>query len=197
MSKKKKETTPNHGEEVKKKLSPEEEKSLIFSKVNAFVYEQGYDEALDKKVAKKLLIDYKKYNPRFNHLLGTPKVYKLRYRNEYYLKMAYALGIVVVDEKMHKKPLIMARVTNDIVYERFGKGFVKELQARNPMNQNGERPLYHHQLLTDNAIDSLSNFIEDAIMVMGECVGSGRFRLIQCIRRKMGKSWQMDIYEDQ
>ncbi|WP_460952450.1 P63C domain-containing protein [Spirosoma daeguense] len=123
-------------------------------------------------------------------------MYRKKYPDEYYRQMAHVLGLPVTEEKMHRKPPIMARITNDIIYDRFGKGFVKEVQTRNPMSKDGERPLYHHQLLTDDADQKLTQFLKEAISVMGECVGMGRFRLIQCLRKKCGRSWQMDAFMD-
>ena len=196
MSKHKKPTTQKQGEQVERKLTPEEERELIFSKAANFVDKQGFDETLDKTLAKAFLVEYKKHNPKFDHLLGSPKVYRKKYPDEYYRQMAHVLGLLVTDEKMQRKPSIMARITNDIIYDRFGEGFVREVQTRNPVSKDGDRPLYHHQLLTDDADQKLTQFIKDAISVMGECVGMGRFHLIQCLRKKFGKSWQMDAFMD-
>lgn len=50
--------------------------------------------------------------------------------------------------KTAKRPGIVGKWINDIVYERIGPMILKELQTRNPKNDNGNRKYKHHQLLS-------------------------------------------------
>jgi hypothetical protein len=52
------------------------------------------------------------------------------------------------DENSSKRPMQMARITADIVYDRLGPGVLDELRARNPVEPSGRRKGKHHQLLT-------------------------------------------------
>jgi hypothetical protein len=47
------------------------------------------------------------------------------------------------------RPQVVAKYTNNIVYERLAPGILEELQTRNPI-QNGRRRVKHHQWLTED-----------------------------------------------
>lgn len=46
------------------------------------------------------------------------------------------------------RPQIVAKYTKDIVYERLAPGILKELEARNPLDEKGKRKSKHHQWLS-------------------------------------------------
>lgn len=48
-----------------------------------------------------------------------------------------------------KKPVIVGRYINDLVYQRLAPQILKELQARNPPDSKGRRKAKHHQFLTE------------------------------------------------
>ena len=47
-----------------------------------------------------------------------------------------------------KRPSLIGRYTNDIVYERLGPGLLEELKIRNPVMSTGYRRHKHHQWFT-------------------------------------------------
>jgi hypothetical protein len=47
------------------------------------------------------------------------------------------------------RPQVVARYTNDLVYERLAPGILDELRKRNPKDERGNRRSRHHQWLTD------------------------------------------------
>ncbi len=49
-----------------------------------------------------------------------------------------------------KRPQVVALYTKDIVYERLAPGILKELEARNPIDEKGNRKTKHHQWLTED-----------------------------------------------
>jgi len=49
-----------------------------------------------------------------------------------------------------KFPPYFGHVINDVVYKRLAPGVLKELQSRNPVEENGRRRHKQHQLLTEN-----------------------------------------------
>lgn len=49
-----------------------------------------------------------------------------------------------------KKPWIIGRITNDIIYERLAPGIIKELEKKNPPNEKRKRPHRHHQWWTED-----------------------------------------------
>ena len=49
-----------------------------------------------------------------------------------------------------KRPILVGKLTNDIVYERLAPGVLEELQTRNPKDDRGRRPVKHHQWLSED-----------------------------------------------
>lgn len=49
-----------------------------------------------------------------------------------------------------KRPSVIGRYTNDIVYERLAPGVLAELKKRNPTAPSGQRRFKHHQFLTED-----------------------------------------------
>ena len=49
-----------------------------------------------------------------------------------------------------KRPILVGKLTNDIVYERLLPGVREELEHRNPKDDRGRRSHRHHQWLTDD-----------------------------------------------
>jgi P63C domain len=49
-----------------------------------------------------------------------------------------------------RRPQVVALYTKDIVYERLAPGILKELEARNPIDEKGNRRARHHQWLTED-----------------------------------------------
>lgn len=52
-----------------------------------------------------------------------------------------------------KKPRIVGKLTNEIVYERLSKGVLEELKRKNPPTVEGRRKYKHHQFLTEDIGD--------------------------------------------
>jgi hypothetical protein len=48
-----------------------------------------------------------------------------------------------------KRPRVVGKYTNDLVWERLAPGILEELETRNPKDDQGRRKGRHHQLLTD------------------------------------------------
>jgi hypothetical protein len=49
-----------------------------------------------------------------------------------------------------KRPILVGKLTNDIVYQRLIPGILEELQQRNPRDERGRRKSTHHQWLTED-----------------------------------------------
>ena len=49
-----------------------------------------------------------------------------------------------------KRPILVGKLTNDIVYERLAPALLNELQNRNPKDEQGRRKHTHHQWLTED-----------------------------------------------
>jgi hypothetical protein len=51
------------------------------------------------------------------------------------------------------RPQVVAKYTNDFVWERLAPGLLEELKARNPKDEKGHRKAAHHQWLTEEVGD--------------------------------------------
>jgi hypothetical protein len=49
-----------------------------------------------------------------------------------------------------KRPIVVGRLTNNLVYERLAPGVLTELRRLNPKTEKGTRPHRHHQWLTED-----------------------------------------------
>jgi hypothetical protein len=52
--------------------------------------------------------------------------------------------------KSVRRPSVIGKYTNDIVYSRLAPGILKELETKNPILDSGRRKARHHQFLTDD-----------------------------------------------
>lgn len=50
----------------------------------------------------------------------------------------------------NRRPQVVGRYINDLIYDRLGPGVLDELQRRNPVNGKGRRKAKHHQWLTED-----------------------------------------------
>lgn len=67
--------------------------------------------------------------------------------DEFYREM-FRLKGWIFDPKTVKRPIIIARYTNDVVYERLAPGVLKILREKNPVTPKGYRKQKHFQWLT-------------------------------------------------
>lgn len=50
----------------------------------------------------------------------------------------------------NRRPQVVGKYINDLIYDRLGPGVLEELQRRNPANAKGRRKSKHHQWLTED-----------------------------------------------
>lgn len=75
-----------------------------------------------------------------------------------------------------KKPMIIGKYTNDVVYSRLLPELVEELQNRNPKNENGYRETKHHQWLSDIGHTDLDRHISATTALMKCCADWKEFK---------------------
>lgn len=86
--------------------------------------------------------------------------------DEFYKEM-FRLNNWPFDPSSVKRPRIIGRYTNDIVYARLAPGLVEELNARNPKTTKGHRKARHHQLMTvDVGSPALSQHLHSVMALM-------------------------------
>jgi hypothetical protein len=87
--------------------------------------------------------------------------------DEFYEELYELKGWSHTGRPLHSRPSIVGKYTNDIVYERLAPGILKELQQKNPIDENGNRPVRHFQWLTkDTGLPHLRRHLEGVIALM-------------------------------
>jgi hypothetical protein len=98
-----------------------------------------------------------------------------------------------------KRPSIIGKYTNDIVYERLAPGILEELQKLNPKNEQGRRKHKNFQFLTDDVgHPALSRHIHAVIALMrGSTTWDGFYRLLQRSFSKQNESIWLSLLDDE
>ena len=99
----------------------------------------GYQAARDKKELQKLLAQYIS-----KELLPWAKMFP----DEFY-RLIFRLKEWDYSRLHTKRPPLVGKITNDIVYERLPAGVIEELRRKNPVIKKGQRRHKHFQFLTD------------------------------------------------
>ena len=68
--------------------------------------------------------------------------------DEFYKRMFELKGWPINDPKTLKRPSVVGKYTNDIIYDRLAPGVLEELRHLNPVDEKGNRKQKHHQWLT-------------------------------------------------
>ena len=68
--------------------------------------------------------------------------------DEFYKRMFELKNWPINNPRTLKRPSVVGKYTNDIVYERLAPGVLEELKRVNPIDEKGRRKQKHHQWLT-------------------------------------------------
>lgn len=100
----------------------------------------GYQEVRDKRALQAILDKF---------LLKEFAAWAKRFPNEFYQHIFRLRKWTWKGMKVNR-PQVVATYTKDIVYARLAPGILKELEARNPIDEKGKRRAKHHQWLTED-----------------------------------------------
>ena len=86
----------------------------------------------------------------FNELLlEKAKKYEVTFPVDLYKEMFRLNGWEWKPENAQKRPGVIGKWTNDLIYDRMAPGLLEQLERRNPKNEKGYRDHKHFQFLTD------------------------------------------------
>lgn len=100
----------------------------------------GYQDVRDRQALQAILDQY---------LQKELAAWAKRFPDEFYQEM-FRLKSWPMNPLKVKRPGVVGKYTNNIVYERLAPGILEELEKRNPKDEKGHRKGKHHQLLTDD-----------------------------------------------
>ena len=148
----------------------------------------GYQEVRDRLALQKIL---EKYIAR--ELLPWTK----RFPDEFY-QLMFKLKDWQYRPLTIKRPQVVGKYTNDIVYERLETGVLDELRKKNPKDEKGRRKVRHHQWLTpDIGHPKLRDHLNGVIALMKAASNWETFkRLLNRAFPKKGHTLELP-FEDQ
>lgn len=178
----------NRDGEQKAVGSKEDEKRLLINRANESDESRFWDENLDKANEKSGLVT----NPQLQPYIGGLQKYEPKVPLIFYDHIYRLNGWDRSDDKMSKRPGIVGKWTNDLVYLRYPLGTLKELRIKNPM-VDGVRLYKHHQFLTLLGGMHFHQFLEDAIDLMATCQHWDQF--VRRFAKKYDKPWQAHLFD--
>ena len=116
-------------------------RSLAKVGITALVDEAtGYQEVRNKEALQALLDAF---------LLKELAAWAKRFPDDFY-KEIFRLRGWQWNKLSVKRPILVGKLTNDIVYERLAPGVLAELENKNPKDESGRRKAHHHRWLTED-----------------------------------------------
>lgn len=150
----------------------------------------GYQDVRVKGALEKILND---------HLINEAKPYIGTFPLEFY-KQIFRLREwewTVEAAKFGKRPGVVSRYTNDIIYSRITPGLLSELQKRNPIIRPGQRKHKNFQFLSDDKGDpALMSHFDGVIALMKASYSWDHFyTLLDRVYPKFGETLKMQFPE--
>jgi hypothetical protein len=105
------------------------------------------------------------------------KEYSRRVPQIYYREIFRLNNWVLPEGNISEKPSIVGRFTNEIIYSRFNKDVLPQLQRLNPYIVLGMRNFKHFQWLTEEGQSLYDIYIQNAISVMQDSTDWYDFRV--------------------
>jgi len=117
-----------------------------------------------------------------------------RFPDEFY-KELFRLNQWQYNPLSVKRPAIVGKYTNDIVYDRLAPGVLKELKRVNPKDEKGRRRNRHHQWLTEDiGHPKLHEHLLQVIVLMRASPNYNMFkRLLRRSMPKPGETMEMNV----
>jgi hypothetical protein len=193
---------------MKKKQSLNNESKVNFKDKNQLKFDlikgadsrlqnKGSDFELDKRneiieLLSGKFIDVEEEKRKLNKIISQAiRSYSKRVPTEFYKEIFRLNNWTCPDGKYYRKPSIVGRFTNEIIYSRFNLSIISALRKLNPYVKVGKRNYKHFQLMTDEGVQDFDIFIQDAITEMKKCRTWYEFR--KSHSEKFGIFFQLDF----
>lgn len=191
---------PN-GNKVNRESERKEIQLHIFQRVNEEIEDnrKTKDSQLDKLNEVRRLLSFsplenKDILNRIDLATETPRQYKSIFPKEFYEGIYRLNGWDQELAKQFRKKREVAVWTRELIYGRFNKEVVSQIEQRNPYVGYCVRRFYHHQFLTSEGALFLSRILNEAVELMLTHTTWREFRKDYLLRYKLG--YQMSLFED-
>lgn len=130
-------------------------------------------------------------------LLRENKPYIGAFPIEFY-KQIYRLNNWPWNPNTSKRPGVIGKWTNDIIYERLAPGALEQMKVRNPITKPGIRKYKHFQFLTDEVGDPALKALFDGITALQRASPNWNtfLRLLERAYPKFGDNLKLDFPDD-
>lgn len=163
-------------------------RSLAKVGITALVDEAtGYQEVRNKDALRALLDAF---------LLKELAAWAKRFPDDFY-KEIFRLRGWQWNKLSVKRPILVGRLTNDLVYERLAPGILSALENNNPKDERGRRKSTHHQWLTEDVgHPALAQHLHAVIGLMRASSTWEQFHeMLNRAFPKRGDSMQLELIE--
>lgn len=148
----------------------------------------GYQEVRDKKAIEKIVNMYVDEGLR---------KWAKRFPDDFY-KQIFRLNGWHYEPTKVKKPQVIGKWTNKIVYSRFPKGVLAKLQDKNPIIKDSAGKTYrefqHHRFFKEIGNIELAEYISNAIFLMRTTTNMRKFWTL--LAKATGQAYQLDAFDD-
>jgi hypothetical protein len=94
-----------------------------------------------------------------------------------------------------KRPQLVGKLTNDVIYKRLPPGVLEELQVKNPPNEKGRRKYRHHQFLTEGIGNPhLEKHLASVTALMRASTNWGGFKRLLERAYPLNAAVQLDLF---
>lgn len=148
----------------------------------------GYQEVRDRHALQAILDKY---------LRKELAAWAKRFPDEFYKEM-FRLKEWQWQSMNVRRPSVVGKYTNDLVYERLAPGILEQLQERNPKDDRGRRRVRHHQWLTEDiGHPALAQHLHAVIGFMRASTSWDQFyRLMNRAFPKRGQTLELQFAEE-
>lgn len=175
--------------------SREEEAQLLIQLTEEKTNLKGTDKYLDRHLEKVELLNGTYIDPYdiYKTVSNIIRLYFPVFTQEFYIQIFRLNGWTIPEGKIHFKPPIVGRFTNEIIYCRFNAEVLNVLRKLNPYVAFGKRLHKHYHLLTPDAKIEIENFIKESTELMKKCTTWYEFRVRYAIQYKV--TFQLSLFE--
>lgn len=177
-------------------LLPSQKHLAIQSEVIVFAFAKtGVDAIIDEATGfDKVRKDFSLIRNLGKYIEDELQPYYKQFPIEFYKSIYRLNGWPYDDESIKKRPGIIGKWTNDIIYARFPKGVLTKLQEKNPVTKKGYRKYKNFQFLTEEVgIPELKEYISNSMFLMN--VSPSWRKFTNMLARALGKTYQGDMFE--
>lgn len=126
-------------------------------------------------------------------VLVSAKIHAVTFPQIFYREMFRLKGWKIIGANIYRKPWLVAKYTNEVIYGRFTREIMMAIQLQNPYIMSGVRRFKHFQYLNEMGQKKLEQFIDEAIAVMKESTSWYEFRVKMF--QQHGLPYQIDLFE--